>query len=316
MKKWFIGLLIGAVLLISSVYLFIPNVISIKSEMIINTSRSGLFRILMDNEKWAKWWPSKEILPSTDYNQQNLLYNGISYKVNSKNISQLKIDITDKAIYLSSVLYLISSKSDSVKLVWESQLPTSYNLIKRFFAYQKAQKIKRDFDSILKKMGTYFSKTENIYTAPIEQVLVSDTSLIATFGNSKNYPSTAFIYSLIDKLKIYALSNGAQETGFPMLNINTTDSVNFTVKVALPVNKRLPNTETIFYKWMMYGGKILVMEVKGGNGTTNKALLHMSDYISDFQRMAPAIPFFSLVTDRRNEPDSSKWTTKIYYPVM
>jgi hypothetical protein len=39
-------------------------------------------------------------------------------------------------------------------------------------------------------------------------------------------------------------------------------------------------------------------------------------YKDDYQRVSPAIPFYSLITDRLKEPDSSKWITKIYFPVM
>ena len=47
-----------------------------------------------------------------------------------------------------------------------------------------------------------------------------------------------------------------------------------------------------------------------------KAYDQIQHYISDHNRVAPAISFESLVTDRRQEPDSSKWVTRIYYPVM
>ena len=315
MKKLVIGVLIVALLLLTSLYIFIPNAVNIKSETVIHTSRSGLVRMLMDNNNWAKWWPGKSIV-SQDSINPSLSYQGINYKVSSKNISQLQVLITGESTILNSVLYFISLKADSVKLVWETLLPTSYNPIKRFFAYQKAKQITTDLNTLLKTMENYFSNTENIYSSTIQQVLVNDTSLISTSGISKGYPSIAFIYSLIDKLKTYSLNQGAQQTNSPMLNINTTDSIKFTVKVALPVNKRLPDTNDIFYKWMMYGGKILVTEVKGDNNVTARALLQMSRYVSDFQMVAPAIPFYSLVTDRRIEPDSSKWITKVYYPVM
>jgi hypothetical protein len=64
------------------------------------------------------------------------------------------------------------------------------------------------------------------------------------------------------------------------------------------------------------GGNMLVTEVKGGQIEVNKASVQLLNYISDYNRTAPAIPFESLVTDRRKEPDSSKWITRIYYPVM
>ena len=67
---------------------------------------------------------------------------------------------------------------------------------------------------------------------------------------------------------------------------------------------------------MLGGGNILVTEVKGGKAEINKAYKQIMNYMADHSRTPPAIPFESLVTDRRNEPDSNKWITRIYYPVM
>jgi hypothetical protein len=38
--------------------------------------------------------------------------------------------------------------------------------------------------------------------------------------------------------------------------------------------------------------------------------------VQDHQRVAPAIPFQSLVTDRTKQPDTSKWVTRLYWPIM
>jgi hypothetical protein len=42
----------------------------------------------------------------------------------------------------------------------------------------------------------------------------------------------------------------------------------------------------------------------------------MKNYISDYQRTVMAIPFQSLVTDRRKEADTTKWLTKLYFPIF
>ena len=146
---------------------------------------------------------------------------------------------------------------------------------------------------------------------------MKDSILVSTYGIFKNYPSTEDIYNLIGKLKTYIKNESAEETGLPMLNIITPDSTgNYIAKVAVPVNKRLPSFGNITYKWMLAGGNILVTEVKGGKSEIDKAFAQIENYISDRGYVAPAIPFLSLVTDRMKEPDSSKWITRIYYPIM
>jgi len=171
-------------------------------------------------------------------------------------------------------------------------------------------------EKILEQMNIFFSKNENIYGTPIKQELVVDSILISTQATSVGYPTSASIYGLINQLKIYTRNNSAIETGYPMLNVSTTDSINYLTKVAIPVNKRLKDSGTISYRWMLGGGKILVTEIKGGFHSIKKGFTEMEHFVNDYKRVAPAIPFQSLMTDRIKEPDTSKWITRIFYPVM
>jgi hypothetical protein len=106
------------------------------------------------------------------------------------------------------------------------------------------------------------------------------------------------------------------ETGFPMLNIYKTDSVNYLTRVAIPVDKKLPSSGNISYKWMLGGGNILVTDVRGGPFSIDSAFQQLEYYVHDYNRTSPAIPFQSLVTDRSKVPDTTKWITRLYYPVM
>ena len=49
MKKWFAGVLIVALLLLASLYVFIPNVVALKSDISIKVTQQGLYRMLLDN---------------------------------------------------------------------------------------------------------------------------------------------------------------------------------------------------------------------------------------------------------------------------
>jgi hypothetical protein len=63
-------------------------------------------------------------------------------------------------------------------------------------------------------------------------------------------------------------------------------------------------------------GNILVGEVKGGTYTVISGEQNLTNYVNDHKKMSPAIPYQSLVTDRLLEADTSKWVTKLYYPVF
>ncbi len=190
------------------------------------------------------------------------------------------------------------------------------NPINRSKNYFVEKHLKKDIDKILETIKAFFSDDRNIYGIHIKQELVVDSLLVSSYKLSQGYPTTSFIYTLIDQLKSYIISQSAIQTGHPMLNVSTSDSINFLTKVAIPVNKKLKDSGMISYKWMLGGGKILVTEINGGLHSLKNGFREIEQYVTDHGRAAPAIPFQALLTDRRKEPDTSKWVTKIFYPVM
>ena len=315
MKKWLLVILILLLLLIASVYLFIPNTISFNQSISIKANKDGLYRNLLEEKNWGKWWPA-DTVSEKDSLHHFSPYNDYVYRIDNKGISSFGISITGKNFKAVTSLNLFGARLDSVKLLWGARMPTSYNPLKRFQIYLKSRELSNDIQAILGKMQTYFSKIENVYGYEIRNASVVDTALISTFAISKGYPNTEFIYSLIDQLKKYIILHSTKETGFPMLNISTTDSINFLTKVAIPTEKELPSSGNISYKWMLGGGNILVTDVRGGRASIANAFQQVENYVNDYQHKSPAIPFQSLVTDRRQEADTSKWVTRIYYPIL
>lgn len=80
-------------------------------------------------------------------------------------------------------------------------------------------------------------------------------------------------------------------------------------------SKTVQNSERFIIKKMV-AGKILISEIKGGSGNAEAGIKILESYMDDYHLTSPAISFQSLVTDRQKEKDSSKWVTKIYYPIM
>jgi hypothetical protein len=62
--------------------------------------------------------------------------------------------------------------------------------------------------------------------------------------------------------------------------------------------------------------RFLKTEVVGGPFTIESAHTAIEKYMNDRFLSAPAIPFELLITDRRQEPDTTKWKTTIFHPSM
>lgn len=312
MKKWWIVFLIGIVLFFFILSSFFSRPVIIHENNTGKANPRATLRTMLQDSNLQKWWPGTS---TQDEKGLHLFYDGYTFDVTDKKLSSLVFKITKQNYLAEGLLSFFPLYPDSVAFSWQVETKNNH-LLQAINSHFKSNRLKKDLAEILQKIKPYFSNFDNLYKFHIQKTFVTDSILISTSAESKGYPSTEFIYNLIHQLQHYSNLNGSKQTGYPMLNINTTDSINFLTKVALPVDKKLKSSGKIEYKWMLGGGNILVIEVRGGPEKINEAFEELQIYISDFQRLSPAIPFQSLITDRSQEPDTSKWITKVYWPVM
>jgi effector-binding domain-containing protein len=311
MKIILIAFFVILLLLAGSIYLFIPSKIIISKKINAASNQQAVLRKLTDEKEWHEWWPGKV---KDQHGKIVFNYNNHDYWVASRQYSGFALHITNHSDTIISFMNFIPSTPDSVEFDWNCILENGYNPIARWQHYVKARELSRNIDTVLNHLKAFVEKRENLYGYVIQEINVKDTSLAVTKMDSRTYPSTAMIYTLIKQLKQYISMNNARETNFPMLHINTLDSMHFETMVAIPVDRELKGNDKVNYKQMV-AGKILVAEVKGGPGRIKNAFLQMENFMSDFHRLSPAIPFESLITDRTLVKDTSQWKTMVYYPV-
>ncbi len=317
MKKLLITILLLFCVAFISAYIFIPAKIDFRKAIFIKVKQPIANRLLTDDSNWNKWWPKQNNQSKQDTTvttEANFSYKSYRYAVILKMIQGDSIIISNNSIRINSLLNIIPISSDSVAVQWIGQSETTSNPIKRFENYLQQKKIQNSVEELLQSMKLFLSNETNFYGITIDQEKVKDTILIATRNSSTNYPTTTEIYTLIKNLKDYILKQGATETNYPMLNV-TMESGRFSTMVAIPVNKLIAANNSFLLKRMV-PGKILITEVRGGGYTANEAIKLIEMYMNDYHLTSPAIPFQSLVIDRSKEPDTTKWVTKIYYPVM
>lgn len=309
MKKWIIAVAVFAAVLTSLLLIFIPNTIVVNKSIVIKNNLKGLKRALSANENWHKWWPGTA-------DEKGLLFSNNFYSLTDIAFSSIFITIKHSNLDTKSSLTFIPVTTDSTKLDWEIQMPTSLNPIKRLQTYLFTRSLQKDIPGLLTNIKKYYSSTANLYDLDIRREIVDDSTMISTFDSTRGYPSTEKIYSLIDKLRDYIGSQQALVTDSPMLNTFSKNNNIYFTRVAFPTNKTLPSKGNIAFRKMLYGGNILTAVITGPPNKADSAIGIIENYLSDHELSSPAIPFYSLVTNRLAEKDSTKWITKIYYPVM
>jgi len=316
MRKWVIALLLIIVLLIVSIYLLIPAKLDVMGINGIKANQQGILRTLMNDNKWRTWWPGEtpDTIQGFSVGKRALHFHDQTYRVNNNTLTGFEIGIQDNATSINSVLTIIPIYVDSSQAEWRCQFSAGLNPIKRLQNYLTAKKIRRDFSLVLSAMQSFMENRKNIYDMPVNEAKVTDTFLISINTYFPHYPSTREIYDLFERLETYANQVGAQKTNSPMLHIEKSDSNNYKTIVAVPINKIIPNKGDYTFKRMV-PGNIIVAEITGGDSTIKKGFIQLGNFLQDYHKASVALQFESLVTDRLKEQDTSKWKTRLYYPV-
>ena len=310
MKKLLLLLFIFFALLITGCYLFFPAKIHFKKTMYAQTSPNSAVKFLLNEKNWHSWWPASINNP----NDSVFPFKDFEYAVNWKMTSGDSILIKLNDRFVRSLINVVPISKDSVGFEWEGEVQSQANIFNRIRNYYTHKKLENNADAILNALKIHLENDEKVYGINIEHRMVVDTLLISTKKTFAAYPTIDQVYELVNDLKKYINVNAALQTNPPMLHV-VQDSNLFKTMVAIPINKTVQNSERFIIKKMI-AGKILISEIKGGSGNAEAGIKILESYMDDYHLTSPAISFQSMVTDRQVEKDSSKWITKIYYPIM
>ncbi len=297
MKKWLLFAVLVA--LAGSLYFFVPSNITLSQTIIGKSHIDAANRYFTDTSQWARWWPAN----GCTYAIKGVFYNDVRLSVRYKDESPFEGDIR-----------IAQLNKDSILIGWECIVPAGNNPLKKITAYRKSKAFRQNMLTILQAYSHFIQDSKNIYGINFARTFSKDSTLITMNGTFPDYPSTARIYQWIDSLRDYAAGQGAAEINYPMLNVSKLNATQYKVMVALSLNKELPGTNRIIIKrfvpWKMIEG-----EAHGGVYSVEKAFEQLYHFRDDHQLSIMAIPFQSLITDRRQEQDTTKWITKVCAPV-
>ncbi len=134
MKKWLIASGVIIIVLLSAIYLYIPNIVRFKNTTKIKVTRPGLCRMLTSKDEVAKWWPG-------NISKDSFYINDLKYTFNKNSLSVLPVIVSEKELQLHTSFLIIELDKENLQIEWVGAMVTSYNPVKRFFAYMKAKKL-------------------------------------------------------------------------------------------------------------------------------------------------------------------------------
>lgn len=306
MKKiYFISILLIAVI---GIY-FLPNEKKVTQYAVANCAMDAVLRNISTESNWIKWWPGKQVDDSTytflskQIVVKNILVNGFSASIENS-----KINTTLNFQYVP----ITTIKS---KLELTSIYHFSTNPLRKIYEYIFYLREKNDFKYFLAALENHFNSTEKVYGFNIKEDRVKHALLMSAKRIQATYPTVEEIYALINELKQYIKKNNGIETDFPILNIIPINTNQFECMVAIPIKAEIAANNQFIMKRMILGN-ILIAEVQGGNANIELCKTELENYLRDYRKISPAMPFQRLITNRLEIKDTSKWVTTWNYPIF
>lgn len=309
MKRWLIVILISLLVLFFAVsYFIIPGNIHFTRAITVNINQTAVYRTLSEKNNWQKWWPAEK--------SQSLALNGFNFKIDKIGFNVLSILVEKGRRPDSTFLHILPVTNDSATVIWDVKLHTGGNPFRNISQYIKARKMISNCELILANMKDYLNKNENIYGLKIWKDKIHIEYMVSVKNSYNRRPSDQEIYEIINSIRKYIAQVGGIEQDRPFCNITAVDSTNVELVVGVPVTAPLPESGNFRSIKMLKNGNILYGEVKGGHASVDIALKQIDLFAKDHECLNIAIPFQIFLTDRLAEKDTTRWVTRIGYPIL
>lgn len=294
-----IGLVLAILLLsIALVYVLIPNQISIQGSQMVYQPTSSVIRAMMQTSKWSEWMPKD-----------------IDLKATSSLVATIQTELNQDGIKVPVEFSIENGENKNSIISFETSMDNSqWSPIARIQYFIFAKKIQKKLDQVIVAAVGYFNYTKGVYGFDIVETKVKDSSYLAIDQTLTDTPSLVQIYQMVDQLTAFINTQNGKAKGDPMVNITRVDANEVYIQVAIPLEKDIPVNGAFTIKKMVLGN-LLAVEVQGNQATVQQAFEATKLYISDKQKISPAIPFVIYHTNRLLEKDSSQWKSTINYPI-
>jgi hypothetical protein len=316
MNKWLLAVLVLFALALAGVYLFIPSTITVSGKKAIDCNVAAANRFLQNPAQWSAWWPGKQVSISPASSPYGLFtYNDRSYAIEKIRYNSLGVSASSGIGRYSGAINILPYTKDTTIIEFHFSRQTSLNPISRLSDFRESKRFQKDILAVEDSLRNFLHDKQKVYGINFRRILNGERALMVLDSTFDHKPGTNEVNGYLAKLRAAVKRLGATEINHPMLHISTADSIKYFMMIAVQTNIRLELEGKMYYKHT-YPGYVLVTDVTGGPGTVDKTIAELQTYIRDYEIVSPAIPYAEMITDRSREPDTSKWISRIFFPVF
>ena len=211
--------------------------------------------------------------------------------------------------------FTFQNMNDSTKVSWYIIMNMGWNPISKYFGLFMDKMIGPDFEKGLKDLKAICEtkpccmilKCEETTVKPFLFLSIRDTCSGATIGQKMG--------TYIGEIMAYMGKNGLTQTRPPMAFYHKNDGVVFDMEIAIPVDKAIKPKDKRIKFTEFKRCKAMFTEYYGVYDKIGDAHKTIMEMIQEKGLKMNAAPWEEYVTDPSTEKDSSKWLTRIYYPI-
>ncbi|MBP7272317.1 MAG: GyrI-like domain-containing protein [Saprospiraceae bacterium] len=328
--KWLL-ILIGAVLLLG---LFLPKTYKVERSTNINAPKTAVMNQIINfknHEAWSPWQEMDSTIKVTYIGTEGTVGSKMSWTSKNSGTGEQAIktvtpDRVDMGLHFKepydseSDVYFTLADSDkgSTNVTWgmSGKNPFPFNIM-MFFMGGMDKMIGKDFTRGLELMKGAAEKAAASNAITVQEVNLPARNFVGIrqTTNMAGAQDGNLFKNNFEKIMSIG-GNKLKMAGYPCgvyyLWDEKADKIDFAT--ALPVAERIDLGKDI-KAFSVPASKGLLIEYRGGYSGIGKAHEAMDAYMKA-KNLLQSIPVIEeYVTDPTIEPDSSKWLTKIYYPI-
>ncbi len=330
--KWLGIVLASIIALILLIPLFLPSDFHVERSTEIERSPEIVFQTAVDMNQRANWDPWLEMEPNAEVKVEmtpeiigsGYHWKGIEIGEGKMTIKEfvpnklIKSDIEFIAPRSSSaqVIWNFENSDKGTKVTWAFEGDLSYPLEKWMGLFmdmmlsESFEKGLKNFKELVESKPEMTGRTGNISESQFEGLIG-----VAIKEKCEISQVSSKMMQMYSSLMKHLNEHNEEIAGFPFTIYHSMEEDGFiTIECGLPVSKKLEENDKIKSIELPAGNTIMASHF--GHYTTLKLTYEaIQKYIEENNLEIIGAPFEVYVTDPIQEPDQSKWETKVYFPI-
>jgi effector-binding domain-containing protein len=329
LKNVSIILLVLVILLIAIAYL-LPNKVQVQKTSLIHAPTSTVFEQVNNLHNWEKWSPWFRLDTTMDIKYfGNAKGEGSGYEWKSENrkvgsgslviIASVpedsiltELEFTSNQKIISSILF--NSTDSGTMVTWGIEFKLGKNPFLRYIGLFMKKNIENDFAKGLENLDIYLKSQHLPVDMKIELTTIQSFNYISIRDTVIFNDISTKMGEYFGVLMEYMNRKNLVQTHAPFAIYHSFTNDDADIEVGIGITQPVETKQPII-SGKFNASNVVVADYYGPYNNISKAHELIQTWLAANNKKMKGPPYEFYVTDPSSEKDSTKWLTRVYYPV-